>query len=341
MADFFNETWSIAIAIVVLISIAACGLLLWSQSKVKVKVGADGKPMPVETTGHVWDGDLMEKNNPLPGWWKWLFYLTIVYGVAYLLVYPGLGNIQGYFGWSQTGAYDAEMREGEQQYGPIFNKFLNQDIPSVAKDEQAREIGQRLFLNNCAQCHGSDAQGGKGYPNLTDSDWLYGGDPQTIKTTITEGRHGQMPSMAAAVGTDDDVRNVANYVMSLSNSTHDPIKASLGKSKFAACAACHGADAKGMHALGAPNLTDKIWLYGGGVNNVMETIHKGRANQMPAQKTLLSDAKIHLLTAYVWGLSNKEGANITQSETEVVKQMADMGNANKGSVESATAVAPK
>lgn len=323
MADFYNEGWSIAIAIVVLLSIAACGLLLWSQSKVKVKLGGDGKPLPAETTGHVWDGNLMEQNNPLPGWWKWLFYLTIVYGVGYLIVYPGLGSMQGSFGWSQAGAYEKEIKDGEAQYGPIFNKFLNMDIPTVAKDEQAREIGQRLFLNTCAQCHGSDAQGGKGYPNLTDNDWLYGGDPQTIKTTILEGRHGQMPSMAAAVGTADDVRNVANYVMSLSNSAHDPIKASLGKAKFAACAACHGAEGKGTQALGAPNLTDKIWLYGGGVDNVMETINKGRNNQMPAQKTLLTDAKVHLLTAYVWGLSNKGIASVTQAEAGALKQIAN------------------
>lgn len=341
MADFFNEAWSIGIAILVLISIAACGVLLWSQSKVKVKVGPDGQPMAVETTGHVWDGNLMEKNNPLPGWWKWLFYLTIVYSIGYLVVYPGLGSLQGSFGWSQTGAYDKEIKEGEQQYGPIFNKFLNQDIPVVAKDEQAREIGQRLFLNNCAQCHGSDAQGGKGYPNLTDADWLYGGDAQTIKATITEGRHGQMPAMAAAVGTDDDVRNVANYVMSLSGSAHDPIKASLGKPKFAACAACHGADAKGMQAMGSPNLTDKVWLYGGGVDNVMETINKGRANQMPAQKALLNDAKIHLLTAYVWGLSNRGDVKVSQAEIASVKQIADASVADKVSAETPASVATK
>jgi cytochrome c oxidase cbb3-type subunit 3 len=322
MADFFSEWWSIAIIVVVLLSIAACGLLLWSQSKVKVQLGSDGKPLPAETTGHVWDGDLMEQNNPLPRWWMWLFYMTIVFAVGYLIVYPGLGSVQGSFGWSQVGAYEKEVKEGEEQYGPIFNKFLNMEIADVAKDPQAREIGQRLFLNTCAQCHGSDAQGGKGYPNLADNDWLYGGDPQTIKTTILEGRHGQMPPMAAAVGTDDDVRNVANYVLSLSNSAHDPIKASLGKSKFAACAACHGAEGKGTQAMGAPNLTDKIWLYGGGIDNVMETINKGRNNQMPSHKALLGDAKVHLLAAYVWGLSNN-AANVTEAEAGAIKQIAN------------------
>lgn len=322
MADFFSGWWSIAIIVVVLLSIAACGLLLWSQSKVKVQLGSDGKPLPAETTGHVWDGDLMEQNNPLPRWWMWLFYMTIVFAVGYLIVYPGLGSVQGSFGWSQVGAYEKEVKEGEEQYGPIFNKFLNMEIAAVAKDPQAREIGQRLFLNTCAQCHGSDAQGGKGYPNLADNDWLYGGDPQTIKTSILEGRHGQMPPMAAAVGTDDDVRNVANYVLSLSNSAHDPIKASLGKSKFAACAACHGADGKGTQAMGAPNLTDKIWLYGGGIDNVMETINKGRNNQMPPHRALLGDAKVHLLAAYVWGLSNN-ATNVTEAEAGAIKQIAN------------------
>lgn len=315
MADFISAWWSIAISVVVLLSIAACGWLLWSQSSVKVRLGDDGKPLPAETTGHVWDVDLMEQNNPLPRWWMWLFYLTIIYAVGYLIVYPGLGSMQGRFGWSQAGAYEKEIKEGELQYGPIFNKYLNMDIPAVAHDPQAREIGQRLFLNTCAQCHGSDAQGGKGYPNLADKDWLYGGSPEIIKTTITEGRHGVMPPMAAALGSDDDVRNVANYVLSLSNSAHDPIKAALGKAKFAACAACHGSDGKGNQALGSANLTDKIWLYGGGINNVMETINKGRNNQMPAHKNLLTDAKIHLLTAYVWSLSNNTDGDMIISET--------------------------
>lgn len=324
MADFFNEWWSIGIAVVVALSMAACILLLWSQSKVKVKVGTDGKPLPAETTGHVWDGDLMEQNNPLPRWWMWLFYLTVVFSVGYLVVYPGFGAHQGLFGWSQAGAYENEVKEGEQLYGPVFNKYLSMDITAVAKDPVAREIGQRLFLNTCAQCHGSDAQGGKGYPNLADKDWLYGGAPQVIEATIREGRHGQMPPMGGAVGSDEDVRNVANYVLSLSNSAHDPIKAALGKPKFAACAACHGADGKGNQAMGAPNLSDKIWLYGGGIDNVMETINKGRNNQMPAHKAILSEGKIHLLAAYVWGLSNNPsaGMSVSEAETGAIRQIA-------------------
>ncbi len=304
MADFFSQGWSIYIIVLVLLSIAACWLLLWSQARIKVKLGADGKPLPVETTGHVWDEDLVENNNPLPAWWSWLFYGSLVFSLAYLVCYPGLGALQGQFGWSQTGQYEAEMKAGEQQFGVLYNKFLKMDIKQVARDPQARAMGERLFLNSCAQCHGSDAQGSKGFPNLTDTDWLYGGEPQNIKDSITQGRQGQMPSMAAALGGDEDVQNVANYVLSLSGAAHDPIRAAQGKPKFGACAACHTAAGTGNQALGSPNLADKVWLYGGGVQNVVEAISKGRGNRMPPHKDILSEGKIHILTAYVWGLSN-------------------------------------
>ncbi len=323
MADFFHNGWSIFIALVTMLGILACALLLWSQSKVKVKLGPDGKPLPVQTTGHVWDGDLVENNNPLPRWWMITFYLTIIFGIAYLILFPGLGGMQGVLGWSQVGKYEQEMKAGEEKYGPIFAKYQAMSIPEVAKDPQARAIGERLFLNSCAQCHGSDAQGSKGFPNLADRDWLYGGDPEVVKTSILEGRQGVMPPMAAAVGGDQDVRNVANYVLSLSGSSHDPIKAALGKSKFAACAACHGADGKGNQALGAPNLTDKIWLYGGGLNNVMDAINKGRGNMMPAHKSILSEAKVHLLAAYVWGLSN-QGAAVAGISTGDARAMGNL-----------------
>ena len=174
----------------------------------------------------------------------------------------------------------------------------------LAADPQARAIGERLFLTYCAQCHGSDARGNKGYPNLTDRDWLYGGDPEVIKTTILKGRHGVMPPMAAAVGTDKDIEHVAHYVLSLSGSASDPIKASFGKEKYAACAACHGIDGQGNQAVGAPNLADKTWLYGGSVATIMETVRGGRNNVMPAFADFLGEAKVHLLSAYVWGLSN-------------------------------------
>ncbi|MBI3230541.1 MAG: cytochrome-c oxidase, cbb3-type subunit III [Burkholderiales bacterium] len=344
MADFFNEGWSLWIWVLTVLAMIGCAVLLWSQSKIKVKVGSDGKPLPVETTGHVWDETLQENNHPLPRWWSFLFYITLIFGAVYLFLFPGLGSMKGYLGWSQVGEYEEEMAAGEKQYGPLFNKYLAMDIPTVAKDPQARAIGERLFLNTCAQCHGSDAQGSKGFPNLTDKDWLYGGDPATIAKTIAEGRNGQMPSMAAAVGNDQDVQNVANYVLSLSNSPHDPIKAVLGKPKFAACAACHGSDGKGNQAIGAPNLTDNVWLYGGGLANIIETINGGRSNSMPSHKNTLSEAKRHLLTAYVWGLSNVAQGTVSQSESEQflhnvkVAEVNSQGNAKGNARDSSTQI---
>jgi cytochrome c oxidase cbb3-type subunit 3 len=160
-------------------------------------------------------------------------------------------------------------------------------------------------MNNCAQCHGSDARGGKGFPNLADADWLHGGTPEKIKETITAGRRAVMPPMAAAVGSPEDVKNVANSVLSLSGSPNDSVRAQLGKSKFTACAACHGVDGKGNQAVGAPNLTDDIWLHGWGEPAIVAMINAGKTNDMPGQAGKLTEAQIHVLTAYVWGLSNK------------------------------------
>lgn len=301
MADFTNGFWSIYIIVLTVLGIVGCTILLWAQSKSKVNVG-DEKG----TTGHVWDEGLTELNNPMPRWWMWLFYITIVFGIVYLVLYPGLGSYAGKLGWKSTGAYQEELAKADAEYGPLFNKYLQQDIKTVAADPQAHAIGERLFLTYCAQCHGSDARGNKGFPNLTDRDWLYGGTPEAIKTTILGGRNGMMPSMAAAVGSDKDVESVAHYVLSLSESTHDPIKAVFGKSKFGACAACHGADGHGNQAMGAPNLSDKTWLYGGSADTIMETIRKGRTNTMPSFKEFLGEAKVQVIAAYVWSLSNNK-----------------------------------
>lgn len=301
MSDFTSNFWSIYITVLTVLGIAGCFILLWAQSKVKIVI-KEGEQ--AQTTGHTWDGGLAELNNPMPRWWMWLFYITIFFGVVYLALYPGLGSFKGQLGWKSTGQYEAEVKKAEQDYGPLFAKYQAQDIKAVAADPQARAMGERLFLTYCSQCHGSDARGNKGYPNLTDSDWLYGGEPETIKATIMNGRNGMMPPMGAAVGSDKDVENVAHYVLSLSGSASDPIKASFGKEKFAACAACHGAEGKGNPAMGAPNLTDKTWLYGGSADTIKETITKGRTNRMPAFNEFLGDAKAHLLAAYVWSLSN-------------------------------------
>jgi cytochrome c oxidase cbb3-type subunit 3 len=308
MSDFINEFWSYYVALITIAGIAGCAILLWSQSRFKVKLDENGKPQA--TTGHVWDEDLTELNTPMPRWWMGLFWLTIIFGAVYLALYPGLGRYAGKLGWKSTGEYQQELKKADAEYGPLFAKYASTDLKAVAADPQARAIGERLFLTYCAQCHGSDARGNKGFPNLTDNDWLYGGSPETIKETIMNGRHGQMPSMAAALGSDKDVEAVAHYVRSLSGLTADPVKVAFGKPKFAACAACHGMDAHGNQAMGAPNLTDKTWLYGGSADTIMETIRKGRNNTMPAWGEFLGEQKVHVLAAYVWSLSNNQASVI-------------------------------
>jgi cytochrome c oxidase cbb3-type subunit III len=303
MADFTHGFWSLYVALLTVLGIAGCALLLWLQSRAKIEQPLDAHGQ-VTSTGHSWDEGLTELNNPMPRWWMWLFYITIVFSVGYLALYPGLGAFEGSLGWKSSGAYQAELKQADAAFGPLFDAYLKQALPVVAADPQAHAIGERLFLTYCAQCHGSDARGSKGFPNLADKDWLYGGAPETIKTTILKGRNGQMPPMGAALGSDKEVENVAHYVLSLSGGTADPIKTVFGKAKFAACAACHGADGSGNHALGAPRLSDKIWLYGGSIETVMESIRKGRSNAMPAFEDFLGAGKSHVLAAYVWSLSN-------------------------------------
>ena len=298
MSDFTSNFWSVFVAAATVIGIVACLVLLWFSGKTKAMTANDN------TTGHVWDGDLREMNNPLPRWWVWLFVITVVFSGIYLAMYPGLGSSPGKLGWSQQGQYEAEMAKGEKEVAPLYAKFAGMSAEDMSKDPQAMAIGERVFMNNCAQCHGSDARGSKGFPNLADGDWLHGGTPEKIKETLVQGRNGNMPPMAAAVGTPDDVKNVAHYVLSLSGSPHDSLRASLGKAKFGACAACHGMDGKGNQALGAPNLTDDIWLHGYGENAIVAIINSGKVNQMPAQAGKLSEGQIQVLTSYVWGLSN-------------------------------------
>src|SRR3990167_6902326 len=243
MSDFTSNFWSIYVSAITVVSILACALLLWFSGKAKAMTANDN------TTGHVWDGDLREMNNPLPRWWVWLFVITIVFGFVYLALYPGLSTYGGKLGWSSTGQHKDEMAKGDAAVAPLYAKFKAMSVEEVSRDPQAKAIGERLFMNNCSQCHGSDAHGGKGFPNLTDADWLHGGTPDKITETIAQGRMWQMPVMAAAVGTSDDVKNVANYVLSLSGGAHDSVREALGKPKFAACAACHGADGKGNQAM--------------------------------------------------------------------------------------------
>ncbi|MCM3562335.1 MAG: cytochrome-c oxidase, cbb3-type subunit III [Hydrogenophaga sp.] len=299
MSDFTSDFWHLYVAVLTLVSIVACAVLLWISGTTKVKAHDDN------TTGHVWDEDLRELNNPLPKWWVWLFIITVVFSLAYGVLYPMFGRYQGVLNWSSQGQHTAEVQRHQAAIAPLYAQFSGQPAPQLANDAQAMAIGERLFMNNCAQCHGSDARGSRGFPNLTDGDWLYGGDPEVIKASITQGRHGVMPPMAAAVGGADDVRNVAHFVLSLSGSPHDSVRASQGRARFTACAACHGGDGKGNPAMGAPNLTDNVWLHGWGEEAIVRAVTNGISNQMPAQNQLLTADQIHVLSAYVWGLSNR------------------------------------
>jgi len=295
MSDFVSGFWNIYVVGLVLVSVIGCGVFLWMQGSATHAAG--------QTTGHVWDETLEEYSNPLPNWWRWLFYITIFFGLFYLVMYPGLGTYQGQFSWSSVGQYGGEMKKADEQYGPIFKKFQSQDILTVAANKDAKEMGQRLFLTYCSQCHGSDAKGAKGFPNLTDNDWLFGGTPEQIKESITKGRDAMMPAKGLKPDLNgDQIKDLAAYVRSLSGLSSDSVRAQRGKELFApACGACHGPDGKGMLGL-APNLTDKVWLYGSSEAEIVHGITNGRTNRMPAFGEFLGDAKVHLLTAYVYGL---------------------------------------
>jgi cytochrome c oxidase cbb3-type subunit III len=299
MSDFVNEFWNWYVIVTVLVSVLGCAALLWIQGQAPVTAG--------KTCGHVWDETLEEYNNPMPKWWSWLFYITVVFSLIYLVLYPGLGSFQGVFGWSSAGQHQKEVKDADDKVRPLFDKYLKMDVKAVAADKDAMETGKRLFQTYCMQCHGSDAKGSKGFPNLTDSDWLYGGEPEAIVESVANGRNGMMPAYGGnpdAVGGAAGAKEIAHYVRSLSGLANDSLLAAKGKDKFATvCAACHGADGKGMLAMGAPNLTDKVWLYGGSEASIVETITKGRQNKMPAWKEFLGEGKVHLLAAYVYSLS--------------------------------------
>lgn len=299
MSDFFSGGWSVFIAAATIVGLIACVLLLIIAARRRVMGTVDDN-----TTGHVWDEDLRELNNPLPRWWMGLFVITVLFSVAYLLLYPGLGTFGGSLKWTSTGQYEAEEAKARAALTTLYARFTAMDEKQLAGDEQAMGIGERLFVNNCAACHGSDARGSKGFPNLTDSDWLWGGSFADIQKTIAEGRTGAMPPMADAIGGGENVRNVAHYVLSLAGSPHDSVAAQLGRSKFAACAACHGMDGKGNPALGAPNLTDKVWLHGWGEEAIAAMVNGGKTNTMPAHASRLTPEQVRVLAAYVWRFSN-------------------------------------
>ena len=294
---------------VTLLSLGTIAALVWLLLATRKGQRGDSTE---ETVGHSYDG-IEEYDNPLPKWWFMLFVGTVIFALGYLALYPGLGNWKGVLpgyegGWTQVKEWQREMDKANEQYGPLYAKFAAMPVEQVAQDPQALKMGGRLFASNCSVCHGSDAKGAYGFPNLTDHDWLYGGEPETIKTTIMGGRQAAMPAWANVIG-EDGIRNVAGYVRSLSGrDIPEGINADIeqGRKIFATnCVACHGPDAKGTQAMGAPNLTDNVWFYGSSFGQIQQTLRYGRNGRMPAQQDHLGNDKVHLLAAYVYSLSQK------------------------------------
>ncbi|WP_299792002.1 cytochrome-c oxidase, cbb3-type subunit III [uncultured Shewanella sp.] len=321
-----SSFWSIWITVLTIVVIVGCFVLLRIASKNNTGV-EEGKSM-----GHSFDG-IEELNNPLPKWWSYLFYITIVFGVVYLALYPGLGNFKGFLGWSSANQsigtengivadskaavelaakegrwvqYDQEVKRADEKFGPIFTAYAETPLDELVKNEEALKVGGRLFLQNCSQCHGSDARGSKGFPNLADGDWLWGGELAEIKTSIMNGRHGMMPPKGGLPIEDSEIKGLAEYITKLAGRDHDAALAAQGQGSFMkGCFACHGMDGSGNKLMGAPNLTNNIWLYGGSRGSIEQTIKNGRSGVMPAWKDVLGEEKVHVITAYVYSLSNK------------------------------------
>lgn len=303
MSDFVNSFWGQFITVISLLGIVFCLWLLYTQRAFLGKV-----LHKTDDTGHVWDGDITELNTLVPRWWTIMYILFCVFALGYLFLYPGLGTYAGKLGYTSAGEVKADQDRLNEQIKPIYARFQEMPITDVAHDTEAREIGQRLFLNNCAQCHGSDAKGASSFPNLADTDWLHGGEPEDIMKTIAEGRHGSMPPWGAVIK-PAEASDIAQYVRSLSGLASDQLRLVPGKRGFDTyCIACHGAEGKGNTALGAPNLTDGVWLFGSSEASIVSTILNGRENIMPAQQGILNEDQIRILTAWVWGLSNPASA---------------------------------
>ncbi|MCC7067722.1 MAG: cytochrome-c oxidase, cbb3-type subunit III [Burkholderiales bacterium] len=301
MNQLLSPGWAWYVAILTVVSLLGCLWVLRANS-IKKDPGADAK-----LHGHnEWDG-LREYDNPLPRWWSNLFYLTVFFSFGYLLLYPGLVVFPGLLNWTTESLYKDEVKQAKAEFDPIFDAYAKQDVKTVAADRGAVQIGARLFQTYCVQCHGTDMRGSKGFPNLVDGDWLYAGTPEGIEETILNGRNGVMPPFGEALKADQ-IQDVAQYVLSLSGRAGSADAAKRGEATFKeTCAACHGADGRGNQALGAPNLTDNIWLYGGSLATIVETITKGRQGQMPAHKDLIGPARVHVLAAYVYAQAQEHG----------------------------------
>lgn len=298
MSDFTSSFWSWFIALTTVLSFAGIVWLVRWMSKGK-------RPPPgeqVETMGHVWDENLEEYNHPLPRWWLYKFYLTLLFGAVYLILYPGLGAFSGVLGWTELKQYQDEVAAAEDQYGPLYSRYQGVPIAALVNEPEAVRIGERLFSTYCTTCHGSDARGVRGFPNLRDNDWLYGGTPEDIQQTILHGRQGTMPGWEAILGYEGVFR-VTEYVRGLSGRDVDSVVAAGGRDIFSQnCAVCHGPDGRGSQQIGAPDLSDNIWLHGGSQKQIQESIAKGRNSRMPAHAEFLGAAKVHLLATYIFGL---------------------------------------
>lgn len=293
-----STAWNWFVIIVTLANILACWWLIIWATKNKANEAKEG-----DVTGHVWDGDLQELNNPLPRWWLYLFYFTIVFSLGYLALYPGLGNFKGFLNWTEISQYNEEAREVHEAQLALFGPLAKLSTEELIKNEQALLTGGRLFAANCAGCHGSDARGARGFPNLTDDDWLYAGDFDGIVMSISNGRTGVMPAWQAALN-DDGVQEVTAFVRQLSGQDADPQLAAKGEARYNIfCVACHGVEGKGNPAMGAPNLANNIWLYGGSEAAISESVANGRIGEMPAQKDFLTEERIRLIAAYVSSLA--------------------------------------
>jgi cytochrome c oxidase cbb3-type subunit 3 len=289
--------WGWYIVVIVAINIVGVAWLLLAMRKPPRDFAGANQPI-----GYEFDG-IEELNSPLPSWWLWVFVLTIVFAVIYLVLYPGLGRYAGTLDWTSIRQWEDQVERANATYGPIYAAYYKTPVLELLSDKRAVGMGARLFANNCSPCHGSDARGGQGFPNLTDNDWLHGGAPETIETTILHGRKAMMPAWGPTIG-EDGVSQAANYVLSLSGGKHDPELAKKGEKIFQTiCFACHGLDGKGKPEVGSANLTDDIWLHGGSEETIRETIRGGRINQMPAHGDRLGEEKVHLLALYVYGLS--------------------------------------
>lgn len=268
-------------------------LFIWA-TRIKIPTREDG------TSGHVWaHGTLREGVRPLPMWWVVMSALAFICGIGYLILYPGFGSNPGLLNWTVEEELQGAVAKNQVLLDPLLERALALTPTELADDEQATRVGGRLFQDNCSVCHSADASGNTavGAPSLTGRSWLYGGSDEDILHSITHGRAGVMPPWGS-LGYGR-VQNLSHYVRSLSGASHEPAAAAVGAKYFDTCATCHGADGKGNQAMGAPDLTDDDWLYGGGLEDIRKSITDGRQGVMPAWGSRLSEAEIRLITAWI------------------------------------------